>query len=515
MKFPKLIGSLSPDAGVGLGQERALHNTDAPFLSVSGPGFTARKLGQFSSVEVHETAPALAEPYLWHAYSPVNESPIVNVSMVVADPKRARRKNLSGVGAPGNYISTAGLYVGGGRIAMARFWNDAETHAFASTSSATSRGERAVAATASVARSLFATGWDSVRAGWAWGMCMRPYADNSPGTYGLNGRSMPLQARLVVGEWDSLVTLPHEGGNRFEFSTGLYCAGPGCLVGLVTIFDEYHYEPTGDPFNPSRLAVSRVWPYVVRSNDHGLTWTREEASVLIPYLYDQVYSSYPAPPYDDGRLDFSQVRDMGTLSFFQYVGEGKSLLFLRAARAGWSTSDIGTTVNLCFLYDATTGALSPLTWPYNTATAVPIRAFSLPPLFGGLSPPADTAFTRPSSYCFGTGCCAVFVNDGATTRLRITRDFGSSWEEKPVGTHDTFSFTVVRPYRGPSDPGRILFLERRSGGTDCYVTDGNFDVFTSIGSVLAVGSYQTVEHGVVVKKRSGLYPELPDEFRKG
>lgn len=513
MKFPKLIGDLNTVAGVGFAQDRALRNTDAPFLTASGPGFIARKSGQFSSVETLAADAPSAEPYLWHAYSPVNAVPIADVKMAVVDPKKGKRKLLTGAFAEGDYISTAGLYVGGGRIAMARFWNLAGPWAFASTTSIASRTETATERSLNVVRSLFATGFDGTRGGWAWGLSMRMFADNVPGSDGLNSQSMPLLARLcIVGGSESLVTLPHEGGNRFEFSTGLYCAGPGHLVGLVTVFDKYHTEPTGDPFDPVKLVVDRVWPYIVRSADHGLTWTREEASPLIPYLFDQVYSGGLTSTYSDGRLEFAQVREMGLQSFFQYVGEGKSLLFLRSARTGWSEADVGTTVNLCFLYDATTGSLSPLTWPFDTSAHVPIRAFSAPLLFDGVSPPTDTHCTRPASYCFGPGCCAVFVNDGATTRLRITRDFGASWEEVSVGTHDTFAFVTVKPYRNPEEPGRILFLERRSGGTDCYVTDGNFNAFTLLGVVIPTSSFQTVEQGVLIRKRGALYPELPDEF---
>lgn len=533
MKYPKLIGDLTGDAPVGFSEARALQNTGAPFLTVSGPGFVARKQGQFLNVTTEQPAATDFKPYLWHAYNTAavdTAHPLApaNLHYVVADPKKRKRKTLIGAAPAGFYVSTAGLYVGGGKIAMLRYLDSSASPIpltfWMPVATEKSAAEESTGSGDGFARTMFATGWDASSNSWRYGFSTRPVMDFSPpvaaelqmnyrlASYGMQGKAHLSTNPLGT---TSAVALPYEGGNRFQFSSGVFCAGPGKLISLVTVSDHLTIAA-------GVATLDRVNPFVLTSDDHGQSWSRATADFLTPFLRLQL------DPYSDNRpevMGFDQVQLMGLLSFFQYIGGGKTLLFVRSARTGWvaSPAAAGDEANLCFIWDGS--GFSRLAWGFDGSSRIPTFGYDSPlptgsPPSGGWS--ADRRTIAPTSYCFGPGCCAIFAVgdfDFTTFRyptfLRITRDFGATWSEVDVSNFSTaFSFITLSPYLSPEKPGRILFLKKRAGGTDCYQTTGEFASFVNLGPVIQVTSQGTRETGVFVGKRKHLYPELPNEFNK-
>lgn len=534
MKFPKLIGNLTPGAAIGFSQAKALQNTGAPFLTASAPGVTTRTKNGFTEVETTEAAD-LATPYIWAMHSGnTTATAKVNVSVPGGYTKRLGfGKPLKVSGTLGYYgpLSTSddhryagrGLYVGAGKIALPKFFDDSSQGpipltVYGALTSATSRAEStAFYVGGSTMRSLFATGWDTTAGDWRWGFSTRAINFEVPGVSGYPSNYArdlsPWEARTEVhvgsvrGEFTSTF-IPGGPANRMQFCSGAFCVGPGKLAALTTVID--YVNPTGVS------VVAHEGPHLALSNDHGLTWSVSTASWLNPYVRT---ATQTMPDTSSQSVAFAaQSAQLGRWARFIYLGEGKSLLVLPFG--AWIS---GAEHPACFTVDGTTGTFSG--WAVDGKTPyAPVGAVypyttpgSIPPLISINGWALDGSFATPTSECFGVGCVVVRMAEPSdpfnlVNTLRVTYDFGASWTDISVPSIEAWKmsdFIPLSPYVNPDKPGALIALVKEGANTVAYRTTGLFDNFRRLGVVVRGA---VTERGVFVNKRHSLYPALPGEF---
>jgi hypothetical protein len=545
MKLPKLIGNLLPSAAVGESKVRALQQIGSPYLTSAGPGFVARVQGAFSSVEtLGEVVRPKEGPYLWVMSSWLPFS----TAVAVVDPKKpalTRRLTVTPANPASEYAGGTARFVGAQRIATIE-WVDAPgvgplpmaqnatlmTQRSAVDDQPNTAGKAWVYASLAPTpcTALFATGWDQAATNYGWGYSAKPpvydpnmgvWDDVSP----YDGRAYLFTPQwattpVVVLGGEAVVELPHEDTARAHYGGVVFCAGPGRLVALVLVADKLTSQTDEYGTRVIDPNTSRVWPYIALSTDHGHTWARADASFMRDALF-KVYirrdqSSSSAGVVEVMRL--SQLRAMGSYSFFIYMGAGKTLFVLRYA-VNPSTDTKYSERAYCYLYDGV--SFSRVNWGFDALTDdVPYTLGSIDlPVAGGFNYAfMDMRRNASYSYCFGAGCVAIPTDSSSTPyvhRLRITRDFGTTWQVVTPSIHVSW-FITVTPYRSATSPGKILVLVTYIVGgaaiTRCYQTDGNFLAFTLLGDVTDSGLAASA--GIVVSPRSHVYPELPGEFGK-
>jgi len=505
MKSPKLIGNLTPSAGVGDGKARALDNVAAPFLTAAGPGFITRKKGDFMEVQTLDEAPQAAKPLFWLLRR--------NAPAAVRTTTRTTTvKKIVPATAANNIIASfLALNVGANRMAYAMddtfvpsgttadyLVNDSWA-ALANLKAAGLSQRRAV--TPQHIRSFFATGWDGARGAWRWGYSAKVMGLFT-GSFSIGTTTaalFPCQPRVFLGDTASSVmteaTVPGEDDGRVHFGGQLFVVGPGKLCGLVCVADRVMFGDVGP-------ADRRVTPYFLSSNDHGETWARTPAAFLLPYVRSGPF----------GTLHSEALRMMASMSFFAYMGEGKSLFVLRYQDPSTPFAIIARE----FLYES--GAFTDITSAFSSTGFLPVGRWRLNN-FGtlGFADQSDPFCSDPVQYCFGPGCLAVRIVSAtdpfASDRLRITRDFGASWTEATIlallgAGHYAADILVAQPYVDADRPGLIYLAAIEAGGVRFFKTDGLF------ASAAAVGFIPGADWSGVtlVTKTAHPYPQLLNEF---
>lgn len=566
MKFPKLIGNLTPSASVGASKVNSLKNAGSPFLTSAGPGFTARVKGEFSEVSVADDA-APTPPYLWFMYlypvppasSETEAMPSWAAKFVVVDSKKTKLPGKSVAADPLRstdfLYSLDGLHVGAGRIAVIRSGVEGGltvhsatllklTQATESAAGTDVKGALTFPSTDQLVRSTFATGWDTVRKTWSWGYMCKPVATMGTRTYPRTGRLSSYMARpwvpspltAFIGGTDgralTRVDLPHEADDRYHFCSGVYVAGPGRLIGFVTVLEKWVVAPDVDTpgLPPGQVFARTQLPalvYVILSTDHGRTWTRINADFVLSYAPPRTTSDGMVPEVDS--RPNSALIEMGRKSFFSYLGGGVSLFFLIGGVDLVSGGYVAR-APMCFRTDGYTFTVvtaAPITGGPARARTYTSPELSLPaeanPLADGLVLTSDTLFVRPGSICFGPGCAAIFPPGG---NVVVTRDAGITWTQLTTpftlfsgSANAVYELTalVVKPYISADAPGKIVLVVPRADftGADYFSTDGNFAAYRKIGPVVnTLLDSATDSAGVYLDPLHRLYPELPHEFKK-
>lgn len=525
MKPPKLIGNLTPDAAVGFADARALQNTGAPYLTSAGPGYTARLKNGFVEVQTHEVTTETAKPYLWFllrtAASVLVSTNYRKLSVTLASTRPKKLKNLGAEAdttPPNFYPIHASLYVGGGKHAVMKFRDDSAQSPMPLVCHAVLMGGKSRAEAPSTSavgdsfRSIFATGWDAAAEAWVWGFCTRPISSWVPPSTGGHYQTGPAgwvtsaQTHISgvgtgVTETGSIQVATDE---RMQYSAGVFCAGPGKLLALTAV---PAYRTTAGAWHAGGMFLST-------SADHGRTWAHTESlaiSALFPTWRLNVNDSAGEPVERSVILARPMFAAMRTTQA-TYIGEGKTLLLVNAYPGWVEYGVVPVATSLCFLIEGATA--TQLSWNPSAPT-------NYTPGTSGSRIIPDGAFTDDHftvglrSRCFGPGCFAAAVfGPSSSTRLRVTRDFGATWEDLDTGGFDDCYLQVLSPYRSAERPGSILAFRAEGTNLMCYKTDGLFTAFTSLGAVAVFPSALDALYGgpIWVNTRKHLYPELPDEF---
>lgn len=506
MKSPKLIGNLTPDAGVGGSKARALDNVAAPFLTAAGPGFVTRKKnGGFTEVLTLIDDPKAVKPLFWLLRH--NPPSAIRTTTLT----KTTKKILPATTATDIVASFAALNVGANHMAYAMddtlvpsgtvvdYLINQSWAVLANLKVAGPAQKRAP--TPQHIRSFFATGWDAARRAWRWGYSAKVMGLFS-GSFSVGTSTAalyPCQPRVFLGDTRTTAmtesTVPGESDDRVHFGGQLFVVGPGKLCGLVCVAD---YTTGGAP-SPATL---RITPYFLSSDDHGETWTRTPAAFLLPYVRSGPSST----------MHSEALRLMASLSFFCYMGSGKSLFVLRYQD---TTTPFALTAKV-FLYEA--GGFTDITSAFGSLGYLPAAQWRLN-TFGplGFAAQVDPYCVDPTNCCFGPGCLAVRVVSAtdpfASDRLRITYDYGASWSEVTILTllgagHYAAQFVVVRPYVNPDNAGLIYMVAIESTGVRFFKTNGLFAAAADVGFIPGI-DWSGV---TLITKTSNPYPQLPDEF---
>lgn len=540
----KLRNPLTNDGAVGLTQFDVL-SLGGPYQTKVGPGFVVNTRNGFPDLLTTETEAVLDEPYLWYGYFPTAGYAVTRFNVSFAQPERSYSKDF----APSTYPTDSkvafpvALFVGDGYIATMHTSYDAGAQPITFTNwPVLSRGinlNTAAPGSAGFAwsfegqaqpsypRSMFATGWGS--SAYRWGYAVKPMLlwtsdELAPGSFYLNPGdtvivvSRPLattQPYVMLGDTSggalTRVDLPAEDDMHGHVGGFVHVCGPGKLIALVCVYP--HVDVVESPPGTFTYTATHVDPYIARSDDHGETWSRTTASFLSGW-----FEPYP----DDGSIDDYNaavanvpiVALVASSTFFVYVGQGKTLMFVRQLTS--------TSVTRLFIYDGAT--FTPTAWPGDAGQIVaPLNVFAEVPVTGGLSL-GDRVMRPPTSYCFGEGCAAVYAQDASNPFLinrLVTRDFGATWEVQNAAPFTSFSIVTQSPYTGESKKGRILLTRRNDAadGVDCFSTDGEFTVFKRLGPIPLKGAPGTTGSNslytpTIVAKRKGPSLELPSEFNK-
>lgn len=539
MKFPKLRGLFTAATTVGEAKARALEATDVPYLRSRGPGYTARKRGQFTEVIADE--PDVLSPvklgFLWMVRLEGATLAGLVTRVRLAKPGAASQKDqtvLPAAPTPEYWGINGGLYVGAGRIAalteQGTDWGNTQVRASAFTRTVSVRDAPGTSRAwiynqvDGLASCMFATGWDDVRKAYRWGFVAK-YAPFSAAGLAMSvvtsTTEQPTEAHVYLsdtaGSTPTHIVPPNDGATRVHFGARMYVTGPGQLTGLVFIKAHADFVP------PASYALDVRQPYFLHSADHGETWTQIDASFLSPMIPKLTQAGAPPPgEYPDPQ----SAAYSATYSGFVYLGSGRSLFIFRHYASTARTDAYAK----CYFFEA--GVFTPLAWGYDAsldAVAFPALTRSFRGSVGAFEATGLIASdaSSPASFCFGPGCCVVPTTRGvifstATCVLRITRDYGATWSEVTLpATMDGVSgltpiIVPAAPYVSSDSPGRIYLIYRAKTDTSntrrCYKTDGNFAAFADMGTVVDGASGRWADLAVWAPGKRPLCPQLPDEF---
>lgn len=516
MKSPKLFGQPGATMAKGKAKARALQGTGAPFLTARGPGYTTRMKNGFLKVEVDEAEQAQEQPIFW-----MLDSGATAKAQTATTKRRVKRLPITtGVTAGGNFVvaSLSALNVGANR--MVYFVED---HAVDDEFSAGAGGAYYIGNTwpavgsvrsgggyqdhgisRMIGRSLFATGWDDARKTWRWGYTTKAIGVSTFSLApGASYDGLPMVECIPRAHLSGLdtrtateVMLPNDG-NRVYFGGVAHVVGPGKLASLICVLD---LTTTASPI----ATTLRVPPYLATSDDHGESWARSPLPLTIPGIYR-------GSRYREDRLKLT-----AQLSFFVYLGSGKSLFILHYA-TGVAAFGTEKSHSDCFIYEG--GAFTPVAWgyedsPFLTVPVTRVDTFSS----AGFAAPADHLIMEPINFCFGPGCAALLVVNTTDSLapvfgLRITRDFGATWSQVLItsllgaGVASAFMRTA-QPYLSEESPGLIYLTSFSSEGMLVFKTDGRFLNATLLGTVPGA----SFNGATLINKGASPYPQLPDEF---
>jgi len=536
MKFPKLRNPFTAATAVGEAKVRALEATDVPYLRSRGPGYTARKRGQFTEVIVDE--PVALSPvklgFLWMVRTAGAVLTALTTSVRLAKPGAAAQKDQAVLPAeptPEYWGVVGGLYVGAGRIAAlterGTDWGNTQVRASAFTRNASTR-EAPGSPKAWVydwadglAACMFATGWDDVRKAYRWGFVAKYAPFSATGlamSVTVSTTEKPTEAHVYLtdtaGSVPTHVVPPNDGTARVHFGGRVYVTGPGQLTGLVFVKAHPDFVP------PASFTLDVRQPYFLHSSDHGESWTQIDASFLSPLIPKLTQAGAPPPgEYPDPQ----SAAYSATYSGFVYLGSGRSLFIFRH----YATTARTDAYAKCYFFEA--GAFTPLAWGYDTSLDQVMFPALTRSFRGSVGAAEATGLiasdaASPASFCFGPGCCVIPTTRGvifstATCVLRITRDYGATWSEVTLPTYmdgragTTPAIVPAAPYVSPDSPGTIYLITRTdtSPALRCYKTDGSFTTFADLGIVVdAAGGWSSL--AVWAPGKRPLYPQLPDEF---
>lgn len=504
MKFPKLRGELTAGGIVGMKQASALEGVDSPFLTASGPGFITRKKNGFTEVIPTGVPLEQGKPYLWALGTPE----FANAGVYLADPLRKKFKHYTNAGLLASW--SCGVFLGGraGVIEASATTGSPETFKYRLTTAtfkSAAPDERGPEVELTP-RSLFVSGKDEV-GNVQWGMAARPvsYAgtetafSDAVGSRPVDwvgfGANYPCAPKIVRHTGD-VVALPAEPEPyRVYFGGSVHEAGRGKLLSLVVPRDSV-YQATVGLGNPSTL--KQTAPYIAASSDHGESWSRIEVPALAALIRKTTISAEPWPTTYDIQ-DSEVLRAIGTTARFVYLGDNISLLLVN----GLKTSG-GATFNAMFRFNWLTSVLDRVD-AGETSTRGVWR--STPPGTTGFTQLETPSFLYPTSMCFGRGCAAFPMTSGFDYLLRITRDFGDSWETVTLPVEvGQGAFIVLSPYVNPDKPGRLLI----HNDTSIYLTTGLFNSFKLLGPTSRPA--HATGTPVWFYKRGALHPENPGEY---
>ena len=347
-------------------------------------------------------------------------------------------------------------------------------------------------------------------------------------------------------------TLPHYGGRK-QFVSPLYAAGQGRAMCLLAAYNErngalisgtYRMDMELDSGAPM---LAEGLPIVISTQDHGVTWTYENASFLYPYLR-AIDASYGFPADTHGFTSNQQLHYLIEDCFMFYVGNGVTL----AAVPGiWNSLTQEYNVGM-FRHNGT--VWERLEWPgddwvmmrksFNTQEPSEGSTSGYYPAWNLASP-----LTKSAGFCFGPGCVMIplRVQEGDPVKLPFayTRDYGETWTILPhwldiagvpslSGYFVTSLPTVIKPYLSADEPGRIAFFVKNYDTKDFLLIEltGLFDVAT-VSEIRPPAKTEGFEHRnavgnvpyannlafIYVGNKSNEYPPyvvsaLPDEYNE-
>lgn len=566
--YPKLYGGHSPG---GEADVRALERTQAPYLTTVGPDFTARKHGPFRTVIVESGL-----PYLWtqwatpevikaavigpefgittgltFAKEPFGHTPVFLVTQFVvfvgdayllvyyADavdpfdsntnywPELLRVNAITPRLQPGDPT---------GKSKSVDFFNDVTINGMSDNQHSTT---------------LFASGWkdDTERFKFGCSFLLDTGATVVIANELLQAGTTVAkrQPSMFVGSTQTreigAVTLPTEVARDLDYFAP-FCVGRGKLQYLQTVPEVIT--------NPSPYTLgTKIDPYLAYSSDHGATWSRQDATWLLPYLAEADTAWAPRFYYSNRQSTF-----LSLYHTMQYAGEGKVFVFIpNAIEEGTDTShsDVRQLSYLPYLFLGDVGSvdLVRVPWPGDD-WSVNIGGFTKYDEVNVLYEIGwrRMARLRSAQFSFGVGCLYVPIirgphsietEDGGSTtgwKIMFTRDWGATWSiasaEPPAAVQNVglgcFAGTIILPYLDSDHKGRILFtgVNPITNDVEFWQTDGEFETWKRIwkspnadtffksdvnGDVLFDWANYAVNFGNEVYPQS-VFPAFPGEFEK-
>ncbi|MEO7129284.1 MAG: hypothetical protein ABI040_10560, partial [Rhodoferax sp.] len=318
---------------IGEKKARFIDGNSMPFQKSVGPGYIAEKKGGF--LQVRTTALAQKPmPFLWlmARRAPIGYTDISQLSTQAffarTSPQQGTRANysLTGSGLIGNTVTPNPnqVFVGAGYILRASTGDNTAGDDGMSYCVLEKVGQTKPAALSLSADNvaganvsfrdvmtdlrnpcLFATGWDATIGGYRFGAL----------GYSVSFDEVPMVSRIVAYIGNTATRTmqrvvipmpaftPHTAPSAGSLATAnwpltTWAVGNGKLLALLTQRVFYDYSS-----QPGSLAT----PVFLRSSDHGLTWTLQPATELLPYLLRQTDppgSVYPVGgdhwPYHQG-----------------------------------------------------------------------------------------------------------------------------------------------------------------------------------------------------------------------
>lgn len=365
-----------------------------------------------------------------------------------------------------------------------------------------------------------------------------PLTTRTPVIYGFNTKTKSMQQKPAPY---------HPDRDHLDFT--VFTTGKGKAEYLYGVHEEV---------DSSGLAMKPLIQMKVAStSDFCSSFSTADAAFLEPFLVKWKSPWYPVGRdiYWDIQLDY-----LTKYATIVHIGNGENFLFIPAGydpdvQVGLYPGDEPVGDGATFfakyhpmLFKGSGGSYSRVTWPPDTWR---VYANGLSDDGRRISHGADTFFPdlreknsvgfyrcrhmRSAQWSFGVGCMYVPIyheDDG--WKFLFTHNAGSSWSTAPVpGYLNSIrgggpNGAVIKPYRGGSDKGEIVFVGREPGTRNItyYRTDGDFAEFkpivkTKIGS--SASSYlfpSSVDHGpeeqVIYfggeRGKQYVFPAFPGEF---
>lgn len=286
------------------------------------------------------------------------------------------------------------------------------------------------------------------------------------------------------------VAFPTVSG-RSHYRFNVFAAGKGKLLGLQVVVEVD--------------SLAREYPQLVFSSDHGASWLSIDADFLTDDLVP-----YTDPPFGGPRGSYtypSQLERLALLTNIQYVGDGKTMIFIPMGYVG--TDGLGAYfAPMMFIGDGllyTRVAWEADEWYVNSignqrTSDTPRAGFSLT---SGTTSGDDTSKLgiAGAQFSHGVGCLYMPVRETHSLPLvwsiLHTRDFGATWERSPAVPAGIFpdnglctAGVIIRPYQAatgltPAKNAVIVFAkpDYEAGKVELFQTDQDFTEFTRITSI--------------------------------
>lgn len=549
MNYPEdFLKQRSGPSPKGRGDKRALDGIDSPYLTIRDGTTTTRKKGEFTETRSTPGAPSL---YGYTAFAAGGNTFYAGASVDFVDGRtvpRVTTKVAYRLGSNSPTLPRARTpYAGDGFLltmygngndapsANALHWPLLLRPTPAIKEYKASDPEKANKTTTFIDQiqigglgapahyfTMLGSGWDGAEKRYRFCLAATYYADE-------NDKFRTRAPAFYTGDTGTQsmqqVSFPFFPGRDNPFCSP-YVIGPGKLQALQVAVED--------------LDKPLLAPFFATSNDHGSTWSTTTASFLTPHLFmTPARAANPAatPPEPAVRAgyDNDQLAGIGAFGINVYLGEGKHILIVPNGFVDMGGANSSPRFAAMAFLGTNGSGYTRLAWPadvwYVSSSGHPLQA-------GGnrIRLVSFSQDARSAQRGFGLGCMYIGVDEGTTSKLMVTHDFGQTWTlASPTGAPNGFADAgaVIRPYKSPEKPGQLVFASAKyatvadNGRIEFLSIDGTFTKFKKTIGIITSKTRnitQTVPGTEAVPnlyftnfggdKPAYIFPAFPGEFEK-